>query len=870
MRKSEQKQILELVSTLNEANDAMKQLFLKKDYPAVNQLLSDSQQFAVQIGAYIEQLAGEETKTVPLLEEYCNLLYQISAQIHDNTDRESVYSKRLRKHLIQIENSVRAELRPDKLEVVFFPYKASMWDSLESVWIAAKNDPQCDVYVVPIPYYNKLSDGSFGQMHYEGDRYPGYVPVVDWRTYNIEERRPDAIFTHNPYDSANFVTSVHPDYYNERLKSFTDLLVYIPYFVAADDVSEPFCVCAGTLYADKVLIQSEKIRDIYIKAFHDFERSNRCIGRFGKAKDKFIAAGSPKFDKVLNAKPEDFTVSDEWRRLITRPDGTQKKIVLYNTTIGAILTGNEQYLRKLNHVVEAFKNRDDMVLWWRPHPLNQETYRTMRPQLLQEYERIVSSYKSNKTGIYDDTPDLHKAICFASCYYGDWSSLVPMFGMTGKPVVIQDITKTEDRMPLRFADFAVDSEGAMWGFELSVDGLFQLNPANNIACYAAKSGCMPCAGGKKALYGRRYMGIRCIGDEVICFPVLLDNIFIYNRKSGETAFVPLDREYLLSQEYGGFAFRHIIEHHGKVYCFGIYAKAVVVFDVASRNVRYDTALFEQAGLLIDGEQTENRPVYMSECSGNGEIILLFRNSEHLIRYTLPTREIAFIASNPVLSQCTHADFDGQYFWLLAETNDKLIKWDSSSNRVTEYAVPSNVSIHAVKASVFSGMSDCGEYLLLFPSYGNAMLKFDKKTALFSGCKEMAVPNDEKNQIFKYYKPKNAGDKIYAFAHHNDSMYELDKLSGKISQHRFSFDENSKKQYFTDYLDLVLDEENASSSMFVINEQIIDHIACFLSLMIASEQSARNEKQSEHYLKLTANPDGTSGKFIYEYVRGELL
>lgn len=51
--------------------------------------------------------------------------------------------------------------------VVFLPYKASAWDSLESVWRAAEANSDCDAYVIPIPYYYKNSDGSFGEMRYE-------------------------------------------------------------------------------------------------------------------------------------------------------------------------------------------------------------------------------------------------------------------------------------------------------------------------------------------------------------------------------------------------------------------------------------------------------------------------------------------------------------------------------------------------------------------------------------------------------------------------------------------------------------------------------------------------------------------------------
>lgn len=38
-------------------------------------------------------------------------------------------------------------------KVVFMPYKASMWDSLESIWMAADKDERCEALVVPITYY---------------------------------------------------------------------------------------------------------------------------------------------------------------------------------------------------------------------------------------------------------------------------------------------------------------------------------------------------------------------------------------------------------------------------------------------------------------------------------------------------------------------------------------------------------------------------------------------------------------------------------------------------------------------------------------------------------------------------------------------
>ena len=109
----------------------------------------------------------------------------------------------------KIENSIQNDIKV-RLEAVFLPYKASMWDSLESIWKAADEDPDYDEYVIPIPYYDKKPNGNFEEMHYEGSQYPDYVPVTWYENYDFEKRKPDMIFIHNPYDECNYVTSVHP------------------------------------------------------------------------------------------------------------------------------------------------------------------------------------------------------------------------------------------------------------------------------------------------------------------------------------------------------------------------------------------------------------------------------------------------------------------------------------------------------------------------------------------------------------------------------------------------------------------------------------------------------------------------------------
>ena len=393
MRKHQQKQILELLNTIQEAQS--------------QGLYADCQDAAGGLIAYIESIAGAGTQAAALLAEHEKLLFRA----HNGEVGEKV----LRRHLIKIENCVRHDLKPDKTEMIFIPYKASMWDSLESIYLAAKDDPDCDAYVIPIPYFEKNPDGTFGDMKYEVAKYPDYVPITHWQSYDIAEQRPDAIFTHAPYDNGNIVTSVHPDFYCKRLKDFTDMLVYVPYFVNADadNINESFIVNAGTAYADKVIVESEAVRQTYIRTIREYEKANNMRGVFGNYAEKILALGSPKIDKVLSTKREDCPLPEEWARLTKSWQGSGKQVLLYNTSVSGLLYWNEEYLKKIQQVLDKYKDDEYFRLWWRPHPLFMSTLASMCPELLPEYEQVVKEYREQGYGIYDDTPDLHRAIAWS-------------------------------------------------------------------------------------------------------------------------------------------------------------------------------------------------------------------------------------------------------------------------------------------------------------------------------------------------------------------------------------------------------------------------------------------------------------------------
>ena len=238
MRKHQKKEIQNFITLLYEAHDEIKKAVEAKAPDQAMALLGQCQEAAVKMGTLIEQTEGEDFTTIQLLEQYCEKLYQIHQELNQEQELSAGKAhKTLRRQLIQIENSVKNDI-PVQIEAVFLPYKASMWDSLESVWQAAEEDENCNAYVIPIPYYDRNPDGSFGEMHYEGALYPEYVPITHYEEYDLKERRPDMIYIHNPYDGQNLVTSVHPAFYSDKLKQYTECLVYIPYFVLCDIIPD--------------------------------------------------------------------------------------------------------------------------------------------------------------------------------------------------------------------------------------------------------------------------------------------------------------------------------------------------------------------------------------------------------------------------------------------------------------------------------------------------------------------------------------------------------------------------------------------------------------------------------------------------------
>lgn len=408
------------------------------------QLLTDCQQTAIDVGTLLENIEKEQRirSIVKYLEAYCDIIYQIGVKQVKIADVYDIINNLIDKVLLEIYEI------PVTMKFLFLPYKASMWTSLESVWKAAKDDPECETVVMPIPYFKIGTQVKEAELVYEGDDFPKYVPVVDWQNYSIQNEKPDAIFIHNPYDDWNSLTTVHPDFYSDRLKQYTDCLVYVPYFTMSGykkGVSDCHYVNKGTVNADKVVVQSEFVKNIY--------------KTYGYKEDKLLALGSPKTDAVVNRLNETFEYPKEWKEKLR-----DKKVILLNTHLSyfptAVAHRNEKgvdYAQMYHEeILEAIKENKECGLIWRPHPLLFSMAENNCKECVDYIKSFAKRLIESDNCVMDDSADYMMAFSRSDAMITTYSSLINEYMITGKPVMIFQTKQTEEAASQAPMDYRVN------------------------------------------------------------------------------------------------------------------------------------------------------------------------------------------------------------------------------------------------------------------------------------------------------------------------------------------------------------------------------------------------------------------------------
>ena len=399
-------------------------------------LLQASQQLAIDFGNMMEQVLGEGCPLIGLLEQYCEALYVIYEQLLPENEKVEFANKV--RQLDDIMQAIADELEQNiysRKMVLFLPVLAKDWDSLYDLWQEYAEDELCDVYVAPLPYYYKDYDGSPGNVCYEAAEFPEEVHVVDYNILTpeyLEMLHSEVIVIQNPYDSWNPAISVPEMFYSENIRKYTDELIYVPPFILEEyskgnereySNMKYYVTMPGVVYADRVMVQSENMRQMYIEK----------LTEFAGEETKDIWKRRVDVLDMCEVEKEDYDSDAECYRENRANNGkniASKKRMLYGISLGAYIGDREAARSKIERNLKLFEEHRaqiDLTVWVFPDNADSNE---------------VREYIKSELEIYSGKLAEKNFVCCTKdydAYYGDAMPLVMEFRDAGMPVMIQDI-----------------------------------------------------------------------------------------------------------------------------------------------------------------------------------------------------------------------------------------------------------------------------------------------------------------------------------------------------------------------------------------------------------------------------------------------
>lgn len=838
MRTYIKKQLRDLLDSIEQMQSLLASM---TDQVQIISMLADCQQAAITIGETLERDTSDYEEIITLLEEYCEEAFLIS-QSQEAADEKKV------RVLSNLTERVKPFLEDilENYQVVFLPYKASMWDSLESIWLAAQKDKRCECYVIPIPYYEYDAKKKRWVEHYDGSKFPEYVPIVAYQNYSLEQNHPDIAYIHNPYDDWNFVTRVNKRYFSRELKKHVGKLVYVPYYVTGGFIAKDHLGLPVYQNMDYMVVQSE-----YAKSF--------CQGMYYY--DKVLPLGSPKLDRVINLCRNGNVVPAQWQPMLKG-----KKILMLNTSIGCFLQDGEIYLRKIKKICQIIKQQSQVALIWRPHPLLEATIISMRPHMMEAYCSLKAYFIENKIGVLDETSDISRAVAISDGYIGEEStSVINLFGAAGKPIFIlnnyiTDSYTEEEKYRVHMTDIFRQKD-KVWITTNRLNSLLYMDVNTKMVHFKDRVE-------KQPKWYSSYPFFAEVDNKLFLSPTLARCPAVFD-------LITMKQELIGREDSDTVAgFNRIATWGGRVFYLPSVGGAIAEFHIETGKWKYHTECIEDLWKDVGKEGAEKQGVTFccAVCEKDIWISAVYTNC--ILRFHMEDGTYVLCPVGEKENGYSGIIAEERCIWLAEINSGNLIRWDRRSGKVRTFPMPEG--FHSWPGKIFGNnlphvhLIDMGKWIVTVPGFSNCMVKLDKitgKTSLlledfwnkskdegngynpdWSLASEFGTRWDENKVIIQ----RNC-DEAAAIIHVENESWEmfyptLTKADyGKMIDGEDGFEKREKR------------------SGFFRRESKFFSFESFLDELVQDRLKEVRVRQLEELSTLASNLDGTCGMKVHEYM-----
>lgn len=437
----------------------------------------------------------------------------------------------------------------------------------------------------------------------------------------------------------------------------------------------------------------------------------------------------------------------DWREKIK-----DKKVVFYNTSVSSMLNGGEQHIAKIEHVLDTCRAQDEVVLWWRPHPLELSTLQSMRPDLEQKYRKIREQYETEGWGILDTSADVHRAIAVSDAYYGDWSSVIHLYKATGKPVLISNDAVIKTLPLLIFPKATLLKNDCLWCVQINSNKLLKIEKDK---LKIEKIINIP----YEPVYKQRNYNYHIVdyGNKLIILLGESEYLHIYNIKTEEL------ESCKIFNNKKKFTSELILQKEDELFLFPYNDKEIQVYSIKEKKIKIEIVFPQNVRLSKNYEQVKD-DIYAVNYESNDIYKINLKDKRYVIRKIGNSQNKYWGIKKA-----------GGFFILLHTDKKVITLWNEETDEIIELK-DFPINYDCLQGNAYLSMYSHNNCVYIIPFYGNMILKIDPLKKLILQCFQEITPgknfskSTEKFQGEFFCDVIKVGDYIYAFEPYQKMWY----------------------------------------------------------------------------------------------------
>lgn len=340
------------------------------------ELLENSQQLSIQLGNNLEKTYADPTSTVSLLEQYCELIFNLYNMLASGQVVDLALTKTSFEDLLEeIEVSYKA-LNKEPGDVLFVLARANEWPFVEKLYRQYEADEAYNVYVMAVPFAYRDNCGAALELQCQAESFPKDINLISYDSYPFATKHAAKIFITNPFDEYKSGMTLHGFFYASNLRHICNELIYVQAFElngVSDDKSRvnarTYVLTPGVSLADKILLPNQEMKELYSSIL-----SEECKISSEKWQEKI---------EVLS--------------LATRENAERKRDILFYVSISDILKGEEKAISWINEAIEIFEsNCKQNRVYWYIDPTTMKTLHEANEKLASDVEGLIARFADNK------------------------------------------------------------------------------------------------------------------------------------------------------------------------------------------------------------------------------------------------------------------------------------------------------------------------------------------------------------------------------------------------------------------------------------------------------------------------------------------